>query len=114
MSKKYIATCLTNKLTTRDCLIGLSIISISCLQVGCGRTANNPSTNHTTHTYCEQLQQQMAAAEADTQPGVQSSPTNQAMLLQRYRDYNCDTPNESGVNSAPPASGPSKAKHNGK
>lgn len=75
-------------------LLGINLISATILSgstlvlTGCS-TQLAPQARDTPHGYCQQLQQQMARDEANTQPGVNSSPTNQAMLLQRYRTYDC-------------------------
>jgi hypothetical protein len=63
-------------------------LATSALLQGCSKPPV-PSAGSGGNSYCQQLQQQMVLNNADTQPGVNSSLTNQAMLMQRYRSYEC-------------------------
>ena len=69
-------------------LIYTACLSASMLLQSCSKPPA-PSANSGGNNYCQQLQQQMVVDSVDTQPGVNSSPTNKAMLMQRYRNYDC-------------------------
>lgn len=56
-----------------------------------GCAASPQSSAHHPSDYCQQLQQQMMAADtADSQPGPDGSALTKAVLLQRYHDYRCN------------------------